>query len=266
MQKGLEALEEKNEIIISPKIISEVIKKNIVFILVTTLLFACGSYFITKFFVPKKYTATVSFYVETLLDEEHSSGANYLTMHNYAQKLVATYVRMLDTNNCYTQLSDHLDEAYGESFTPAQLNGMISYVNDGTTEVFDVKVVARSAETALNVANAFSETAPKVISDLNSNATLKVADPAQLPSRPSSPKTMNNVIIFTVAGFLLSLIIAFIRHFLDKKIKYNDEMTEIMGIPVLAAIPNFNTYLGQLQKSQNTKEKIRKKEDRNGKE
>ena len=258
-QKGLNALEEKNEIIISPKIIFDVIRKNLIFILVTTLVFALGAYFITKFFVPKKYTATVSFYVETLInDDSNVSSSNLLSMHNYAQKLVATYVRMLDTNKCYTELS----KALGERYTPGQLNSMISFQNDGTTEVFDVRVVSDTASEAKEIADAFAQTAPTIISDLNSQAELKVADAAQTPGKPSSPNVLNNVVIFGVLGLLLSLVISFVRYFLDKKIKYNEEMTELMGLPVLAAIPNFNTYIDQQQKNQNSKEK--NKEGSNG--
>lgn len=254
-------MEEKNEIIISPRIISEVIKKNLIFILVTTLLFACGSYFITKFFVPKKYTATVSFYVETLIsDDANVPSSSLLSMHNYAQKLVATYIRMLDTNKCYTELS----EALGERYTPNQLHSMISYKNDGNTEVFDVSVVTGSASEAKEIADAFAQTAPAIISDLNSQAELKVADAAQTPGKPSSPNVFNNVVIFSVVGLLLSLVVSFIRYFLDKKIKYNDEMTEIMGMPVLAAIPDFNSYIDQQQKTQSAKEKSKNKEGSNG--
>ena len=37
---------------------------------------------------------------------------------------------------------------------------------------------------------------------------------------------------------------------MDKNIRYNDEMTEIYGIPILAAIPNFDRYLGQKSTAQ----------------
>ena len=42
-------MEEKDEIIISPKMIFEVLKKNLVFIIITVLLFTLGSFFITNF-------------------------------------------------------------------------------------------------------------------------------------------------------------------------------------------------------------------------
>ena len=41
------------------------------------------------------------------------------------------------------------------------------------------------------------------------------------------------------AGLIISLIISFVRDFLDVKIKYNDEMTTVLDLPLLAAIPDF---------------------------
>lgn len=233
-------MEEKNEVVFSPRIIIDVIRKNLIFIIITTLVFSLGAFFITKFVIPKKYTSSVSLYVETKGESSESvnSASSLLSMHNYAQKLVATYIRMLDTGNCYQQLS----EALGAKYTPAQLDAMISFKDDGATEVFDVYVVSGTPEEAKMVADVFAEIAPQIISDLNSNATLKIADSAQQPKSPSSPNTVKNVVIALVAGLVLSLIVSFVRYLIDKKIKYDEEMSEICGLPVLAAIPDFNEY------------------------
>ena len=47
------------------KDITRIIKKNIVFIAVLSLLCAAASYFVTTFLVQKTYTSTVKLYVET---------------------------------------------------------------------------------------------------------------------------------------------------------------------------------------------------------
>ena len=135
-------MEERDEILISPKMIFEVLRKNLVFIIITVLVFSLGSFFVTNFLVTKHYTSTISLYVETVdLQADSPNSAVYsLNMQNYALKLVNTYIRMLDTNTFYTKLSDELDEKY----TPAELSKMISFKSDETTEVFDVSVVSES--------------------------------------------------------------------------------------------------------------------------
>ena len=235
-------MEEKDEIIISPKIILEVLKKNLVFIIITVLLFSLGAFFVTNFLVKKHYTSTISLYVETVeLQDSPNSAVYSLNMQNYALKLVNTYIRMLDTNTFYTKLSNELNDKY----TPTELSKMISFKSDETTEVFDVKVVSESPTEAKKIADTIAEVAPETISNLKSNAKLKVCDEAQLPTKHSSPSVSRNVIIAFAIALLLSLAVSFTRYFLDKKIKYDDEMTTILDIPVLAAIPSFDSYINQ---------------------
>ena len=245
-------MEERDEILISPKMIFEVLRKNLVFIIITVLVFSLGSFFVTNFLVTKHYTSTISLYVETVdVQADSPNSAVYsLNMQNYALKLVNTYIRMLDTNTFYTKLADEL----GDKYTPAQLSRMISFKSDETTEVFDVRVVSESPTESKIIADTIAEVAPDTISNLKSNAKLKVCDEAQLPTKPSSPSVSRNVIIAFAIGLFLSIVISFVRYFLDKKIKYDDEMTTILDIPVLAAIPSFDTYINQKGKNGGAKD------------
>ena len=245
-------MEERDEVLISPKMIFEVLRKNLVFIIITVMVFTLGSFFVTNFLVTKQYTSTISLYVETVdVQADSPNSAVYsLNMQNYALKLVNTYIRMLDTNTFYTKLADEL----GDKYTPAQLSRMISFKSDETTEVFDVRVVSESPTESKIIADTIAEVAPDTISNLKSNAKLKVCDEAQLPTKPSSPSVSRNVIIAFAIGLVLSLAVSFIRHFLDKKIKYDDEMTTICDIPVLAAIPSFDTYINQKGKNGGAKD------------
>ena len=245
-------MEEKDEIMISPIMIFQVLKKNLVFIIITVLLFSLGAFFVTNFMIKKHYTSTISLYVETVdLQPDSPNSAVYsLNMQNYALKLVNTYIRMLDTNTFYTKLSNELNEKY----TPAELSKMITFKSDDTTEVFDVSVVSESPTESKKIADTIAEVAPETISNLKSNAKLKVCDEAQLPTKHSSPSVSRNVIIAFAIGLFLSIVISFVRYFLDKKIKYDDEMTTILDIPVLAAIPSFDTYINQKGKNGGAKD------------
>lgn len=245
-------MEEKEEAVLSFKDILGVLRKNLIFIIITCLVFSLGSFFVTNFLVTKHYTSTISLYVETVdLQPDSQNSAIYsLNMQNYALKLVNTYIRMLDTNTFYTKLATELNDKY----TPDELSKMISYKSDETTEVFDVSVVSESPTESKVIADTIAEVAPETISNLKSNAKLKVCDEAQLPTKPSSPSLSRNVIIAFAIGLLLALAVSFIRHFLDKKIKYEDEMTTILDIPVLAAIPSFDTYINQKGKNGGAKD------------
>ena len=187
-------MEEKDEIIISLSDVWNVIKKNAAFIIVVTLICAIGSFFITRYFIPKSYTSSIQLYVDTSNDDENKNNLNILSEQTYAQNLVATYIKMLNTNTFYTELSEHIDNKY----TAKQLSKMVSFSSDEKTEIFDAKVTT------------------------------------------SSPNEIKNVIIAMIAGLVISVGISLLRAFLDKKMRYNEEMTMIGDIPILAAIPKFD--------------------------
>ena len=220
--------------------------KKTTFIIITCLLFSLAAFFVTKFFIEKKYTSKLSLYVDTTETDDSKINPQYsLNMQTYAQRLVATYIRMLDTTSFYTAVSESLDEKY----SPAELSSMISFKSDENTEIFDVYVTTTSPTESKLIGDAVGEVAPATIASLRSNANLKVCDPAQIPTGPSSPNTVRNVLIAFAVALVLSLAVSFIRYFADKKIKYDDEMSEILGIPILATIPNFDDYVNKKNKA-----------------
>lgn len=105
-------MEEKDEIIISLSDVWNIIKKNAAFIIVVTLICAIGSFFITRYFIPKLYKSSIQLYVDTSNDDENKNNLNILSEQTYAQNLVATYIKMLNTNTFYTELSEHINNKY----------------------------------------------------------------------------------------------------------------------------------------------------------
>ena len=217
------------------KDITRIIKKNIVFIAVLSLLCAAASYFVTTFFVPKTYTSTVKLYVETNYKSQ-SAYDDYQSI-NYAK----TYIELLDSNSFYNSVSKELNEKY----TASQLKSMIKFESIEDTEVFKALVNSGSPSESKNIGNAIAKIAPKTIANVKDNAKLKIVDKATTPKAPTSPNVSRNVMIAFAAGLIISLIISFVRDVLDVKIKYNDEMTTVLDLPLLAAIPDFEYFSNQ---------------------
>lgn len=224
---------------ISFKDILRIIKKNIIFVLIISMIFAVCSFFVTTFFIKKTYTSSVKLYVSSTYQGNNAN--DDLSQYNYSSKLVATYIEMLDTNNFYTAVSEQLHNKY----TPSQLSSMITFTSVESTEVFKASIVSESPTEAKSIADAVAEVAPKTISELLvNNYQLKIVDEATIPKNPTSPNVTRNVIFAFLAGFVLSLVFAFLKDYFDVKIKYDDEMTVLCGVPVLSAIPDFEYYTG----------------------
>lgn len=228
---------------ISFKDITRVIKKNIVFIVIVSLLFAVVSVFVTTFFIQKTYTSKVKLYVETNYNTSSAMEDNQSV--NYAKNLVLTYIELLDSNTFYSEVSKSLNKKY----TATQLKSMIKFESIEDTEVFKATIVSPSPYESKEIGDAIAKIAPNIIANVKDNAKLKIVDEAETPKAPTSPNVARNTIIAFLAGLILSLIIAFVRDFLDVKIKYNEEMTSILDLPILAAIPDFEYFSNQKNSS-----------------
>lgn len=232
---------------ISFKDILRIIKKNLVFIIIVSLIFSVCSFFVTKFFIKKTYTSTVKLYVSA--DYNGTSGNEDLSLYSYTSKLVATYIQMLDTNSFYTAVSKELDEKY----TASELQSMIKFTSVEDTEVFKANVISNSPTAAKSIADAVAKVAPVTISSiLKNNSQLKIVDEATIPKDPTSPNVTSNVLLAFLAGLIISLVISFIRDYFDVKIKYDEEMTTICNVPVLAAIPDFEYFANNIKVKQNS--------------
>lgn len=221
-----------------------VIKKGIVFIVATALVFAVCSFFVSNFFIKKTYTTSVKLYVDTKIDSQTS---NYYNSYNYAVSLVNTYKEMLQTNKFYAMVSEDLNKEY----TATQLSHAISFSSLNDTEVFKATIVASTPESAKAIADSVAKNAPEVIANLNETATLKIVDEATVPTSPSSPNVTKNTFIAFIVGFVLAVLVVFIRKVFDVKICYSEDITTLCGVPVLSAIPDF----GNITNSENNKSK-----------
>lgn len=220
---------------ISIKDLIRIVKNGIWFMVITALVFAVVAFGYSKIFIQKTYVTSVKLYVET--NTTGNTSHNDLSAYNYAASLVNTYIEMLETNNFYQQVAENLEGKY----TVKKVGSMIKFSNDSETEVFKATITAGSPEEAKTVADSVANVAPGVISRLNDNANLKIVDNPVLPTSAASPNVSKNTFIAMVAGFALAFLFILIRELVDIKFKYNTDMTNYNGIPVLAAIPDFDS-------------------------
>lgn len=220
---------------ISYKDLFRIVKNGLWLMIIVALACAVAAFGYSKLFIQKTYITSVKLYVEA--NTTGNSSYNDLNSYKYAASLVNTYIEMLETNNFYQQVAEKLDGKY----TIKEIDSMIEFSNESETEVFKATITANSPEEAKTVADSMADVAPKVISELSDNANLKIVDKAILPDSAASPNVSKNTVIALVAGIAAAFIFLLIRDVLDVKFKYTSEMSNLNGIPILAAIPDFDS-------------------------
>ncbi len=231
----------------------KLIRKNILMIVTCSMVGLAAAYSLSWYVIPKTYVSTVKLYVSTT---EMSQGSfmdiNALT---YAQKVVNTYIEMLQTNSFYRKVIDQSKCNY----TVDDFRTMVHFSSLNDTEVFQVQVSAHDPNEAKNIADAITSLAPVTISELKENSALKVVDAAAFPDKPSSPNIPLNSVIGFLLGTIGSVMIVFLRNALNVRIKNEDDLLEKYNIPILASIPAFNK---RFYKENTMKQRKREKHER----
>ncbi len=75
-----------------------------------------------------------------------------------------------------------------------------------------------------------------VLAELRSG-NVQVAQPATVPTSPSSPKVARNTVLGAVLGFLLGLGVAFLLERFDRRIREPKDLEKIYGLPLLGVVP-----------------------------
>ncbi len=84
----------------------------------------------------------------------------------------------------------------------------------------------------------------------------RVIDKAELPDKPIKPKKKLILILGAVIGFILGMILAFMRYLLSDKIESKDEVEKLSSIPLVGVIPHVNKHAENIIVSKEPKSAI----------
>ncbi len=202
-------------------------------IVVATIVAVTGIAAAVTFSQTPVYTSHADFYLSgDTLSEEGVKGT-YLVSSAELQ----TFMAVLHSPSVMEPLREELGLPEG---TPIDASASLA------EETAIVQVTARSTDPKLaqDIANAvgpqLAAAAPE-FSDLikanNASLTAKIVTPAALPTSPSSPNVERNLVLGGLAGLLLGIGLAFVRHTLDTKVRTELDVHAFTSKPMLGELP-----------------------------
>jgi len=153
--------------------------------------------------------------------------------NTYAQAFV-TYQRTVVIDNATAaeaQLRSQIQSVVAQA---KSLRGRASAAPD-VTALLNQEAVLREQLAQLQVSGAV---APGGVA----NGGLEVVTPAQAPSSPSSPKPTRDALLGLLAGLMLGLGAAFLRHNLDDRVTSKEAAEHFGGSPVLGLVPMVTSW------------------------
>lgn len=204
------------------------LRKHLKFVIALPLacMLAVGAYSYVA--MPNTYSATVSMYV---LVKQENANSNSLSSDLSASQMV--------TNDVATLLKS--DRVVNETASALGLDSLKAYktsiTSSTTSRVLSLEVTGPDAEMAANVANKMADEVSSVAHDVMNVDSVNVVDSAKVPTAPSGPKRPLFMAIGLLGGLFMAVAIVVVSDMLNTKVRDEEELEELLGVPVIGRIP-----------------------------
>jgi len=212
-----------------------ILRKSFWRILALTIVAALISFAVSSFLIKPTYQAGTQILVTPKKQENNIIDAQQVQS---SVTLVNTYRVIIKSPAILEKVQKEVSDAPS---SVSALNNMITVESEQNSQVINVSVQSKDAalasDIANSVANVFSEDIPKLMNVDN----VKVLSVSGIPTSPVSPNIILNTAIAAVVGFLLGVGLAFLREVLDRRIRTEEQVQQILDLPVLGSIPDIDS-------------------------
>jgi len=212
-----------------------VLRKRVSLIILITLVSTITSAVFSYFVIVPKYKTEISVIIGKNELQENNGGNNLENVMVY-QTLVKTYAKLTTSR---TVLEDVIKKLKLKAISESELQNMIVVTTDEDTQFLTIAVTSKEPKEAMDIANQAAKSLKEVGVKVNKVDIVKLLEEAQLPTKPISPKPVQNIAIAFLIGILVSCGVAFLLDYLDSTIKSKEDV-EAVGLTVIGAIPLVN--------------------------
>ena len=180
-------------------------------------------------FMRNTYTASTSMYVLAL--NQDATASNSLSTDLSASQMISNDVSTLLTS----------DRALAETAEDLALEDLSAYdvsvTSETTSRVIGLTVTGPDPQTAADVANRLVANVSGIAQEVMSIESVNPIDQATAPEAPSGPNRPLYVAVALMAGLFLAVAIVVVEDMLNTKVRGQEEVEELLGIPVIGRIP-----------------------------
>lgn len=222
-----------NEEIIRIEDIGNILIKRWKMIISITLIATIFSAIISFFIISPKYQAGTKVFIgkENAQAQDQNYNSNDVQMY---QKLLKTYAEIIQTNDLVGRAinSDNLDVKSEDVLSN------LTVTPRADTQILEIQYTSTDKILAKQVVDSITTQFIESSKELIPNGNVKVIESVKVPESPVSPNKKMNIAIAFLLGLMISVGLSFMLEFIDNTFKNKEQMEEVLGLPVLGAIPD----------------------------
>ncbi|PIC77134.1 capsular biosynthesis protein [Sporosarcina sp. P19] len=207
------------------------LKKRLGLIIGTMIVAAAIAAVISYFFITPIYQASTQILVNQQNVEQQQFNSQDIQTN---LQLINTYNVIIKTPVILSQVIERLDL----DTTPAALSSQLTVNSEQNSQVVNVTVQHPEAHMAVDIVNTTAAVFQKEIVNLMNVDNVDILSPAayaEIPT-PVKPNKELNVAIAAVIGLMIGVGIAFLLEYLDTTVKTEQDIEELLGLPVLGLV------------------------------
>lgn len=151
-------------------------------------------------------------------------------------QLINTYSEIIKSPRILDKVSHNLKDRYSSE----EISAMLTVSNQADSQILNIAIKNDDSEEASIIANEVANVFKKDIKKIMSVDNVSILSNAGGTGVKVFPKPFTNGVIATFLGVISALVIAFLKELLDRRIKTESDVEEILGLPVLGTIQDFN--------------------------
>lgn len=220
--------------------------EKLAYIVMAALAGSILAFGVTYFFITPQYTATTKLYVLNAGDS--AINLSDLQIGTY---LAADYQEVFYNWHVHERVIKRLNLPY----TYEEISSMLKITNPSDTRVLYISVTSPDPLEAKQIADTYANVAQEFIATTMETEEPNLFEEALLPTIPSSPSLVKNVLI----GFLLGLFgacgLITVWFIVDDRIRTSEDLERYLGLTTLGAMPLQECQMGSAAKKEARKER-----------
>ena len=221
----------RNEEIIKIEDIVNILIKRWKMIISITLMATLTAAIISFFVIAPKYEASTKVFI----GKENTKDQNYNNSDiQMYQQLLKTYAGVITTNDLVEKAID----AANLNITSEAVLGGLTVTPSPNTQILEIKYISTDKVLARDLVDSVTTQFITTSTELIPNGNVKIIESVKLPEEPVSPNKKMNIAIAFLLGLMISVGLSFLLEFMDNTFKTKEELEQILGIPVIGAIPD----------------------------
>lgn len=190
---------EEDELTIDLGELFRVLLSKVHIIILAAILMALVAFVGTKLFVTPMYTSVTKMYVLAKDENSTTSSSNYSEL-TAGSMLTKDYMELVKSRPVLEKTISVLNL----KMQPAELANMISVSTPTDTRIMTVSVESANPKQAKEIADTVREAVSVQIKEIMSVDSVNTVEEGNLPTSPSSPNTMKNMMFGGILGFVIA--------------------------------------------------------------